>query len=377
LGVVDLSFQRAGTYWAAIRTEIAADWPLYAFAVGYFLFSIPLVGISPQLIVKSTVLWMVKNWILLPSLLGLVVGARIILAPKGRRRTAVAVIYGPHRMGRYVAGVLFLVSMVLFQSTFTQFKYSFSSLGAKFPNDVMQANIDRMIHFGVDPFHWLFALAKNDIVLHAVEALYNQVWFLVVFGVLFYIAISPQTRRLRVRYILCYMLTWAIVGNLFASIFNSAGPIFYHLVTGDGARFSEQLGFLGHTANESTSSLATAQMLWERRADGIVSVGSGISAFPSVHVAVSALQVFFAFEASKRLGFVALAFLGFVMFGSVYLGWHYAIDGYAAIVIVAGIYYGMRAIMLNKWRWLSRRRLSFDGPDFGDVETAKIPATRL
>jgi membrane-associated phospholipid phosphatase len=65
-------------------------------------------------------------------------------------------------------------------------------------------------------------------------------------------------------------------------------------------------------------------------------------------VSVVAMNVFFAFEINRKIGFIALAYALFVGFSSVYLAWHYAIDGIFGAMIVAAIYYTTRTVMKKK-----------------------------
>ncbi|TIT23435.1 MAG: hypothetical protein E5W86_17225, partial [Mesorhizobium sp.] len=61
-----------------------------------------------------------------------------------------------------------------------------------FPFDVAQANIDAFLHFGTDPWRWLYAVAENDSIRAAIEWNYNVFWFLLNFGALFFVATSPM-----------------------------------------------------------------------------------------------------------------------------------------------------------------------------------------
>jgi membrane protein implicated in regulation of membrane protease activity len=71
-----------------------------------------------------------------------------------------------------------------------------------------------------------------------------------------------------------------------------------------------------------------------------------------MHVAIAMLNALFIREILGRLAaFLAWSYLAFILFGSVYLGWHYAVDGYASIVLVAIIYWAGRRIS----RYLSAR----------------------
>ena len=63
-------------------------------------------------------------------------------------------------------------------------------------------------------------------------------------------------------------------------------------------------------------------------------VHNGISAFPSVHVGLIAMNALFVAERSRMLGRVAWLYVVLIVASSVYLGWHYAIDGYVSILVV-------------------------------------------
>ena len=85
--------------------------------------------------------------------------------------------------------------------------------------------------------------------------------------------------------------------------------------------------------------------LYERGQPGL---GGGISAFPSVHVALITMNALFLASYSRVLGVLALAYVGFVLASSVYLGWHYAIDGYASIISVTLAYHLSRKLFNRK-----------------------------
>jgi hypothetical protein len=352
-----MRLQTARAYWRSVNAEMAADAPIYGLIAVYSLAVAVVTGFSLTLVTTTVTVWLVKNWLLLPALLLMLVSLRIGLNQRVRKGTALRIVFGPRRMGRFLAGVALLTVAGVFHGMFTTAKQALSRVDLGFPNDVLQAEIDRVLHFGVDPFHLLYAAAKNEIVLRMVESIYNDLWFLVVFTVLFLVAISPSARAVRLRYVACYFLTWALVGTLFAAIFRSAGPVFYELATGDGQRFAEIVNFLSLNTDHGTSTMGRVEYLEAVRASGDLSLAGGISAFPSVHVGVTALNAFFAFEVSKRLGYIATGFLGFVLLASVYLGWHYAIDGYAAIVIAGAIYYGMRKATAVRWKLGTARRV--------------------
>ncbi|MBW2186739.1 MAG: phosphatase PAP2 family protein [Deltaproteobacteria bacterium] len=53
---------------------------------------------------------------------------------------------------------------------------------------------------------------------------------------------------------------------------------------------------------------------------------------PSMHVATSTLFALLGWRSNRALGIILTIFLVIIMIGSIHLGWHYAIDGYVAII---------------------------------------------
>ena len=118
----------------------------------------------------------------------------------------------------------------------------------------------------------------------------------------------------------------------------SAGPIFY-----------ERLGFGDRFADLPSRPWATitADYLWANYMDNGSRVGAGISAFPSLHVAGAAWVAAVVSSFSRKLAPVAWAYFTVILMGSVFLGWHYALDGIAGLVIALIMY---RLVSLNAKR---------------------------
>ena len=93
--------------------------------------------------------------------------------------------------------------------------------------------------------------------------------------------------------------------------------------------------------------LRIQQFLWDSFTSGELVTGAGISAMPSMHVVTSLLIALVCWRISRPLGVAMVIFLVVILIGSVHLGYHYAIDGYAAIVITLAIWSGVG--------WLVRR----------------------
>ena len=117
------------------------------------------------------------------------------------------------------------------------------------------------------------------------------------------------------RHIISFMLVW-FIGMVFAYLFSSMGPIF----TG---RFDATVA--------PPTVRKTAEFLWANYQSGGALIGGGISAFPSIHVAIA---TWFALVLRDRgLSLMGAIYLIGVFVCSVILGWHYVIDGAAGVAI--------------------------------------------
>lgn len=236
---------------------------------------------------------------------------------------------GPDRLARMVAGIVLMLAMSLFFDTFTTIKNLLPVMHGGFPYDRMQADLDAFLHLGRDPWRLLQPLLGYHAVRVLLEFNYDRLWFLACYGALFIVATSPAARGVRVRYVMGFMMVWIVAGNLLAGLFLSAGPAFYGDVTGDTARFADQLAFLRQGLDSATSAAFYQSYLWTLHGQGQSGFASGISAFPSVHVALVAFNAFFLTKLSRRWAVPAFLYVSLIGISSVYLGWHYAIDGYA------------------------------------------------
>ena len=282
--------------------------------------------------------WTFLNCLILPTFAILIDFLVIVRRFDSRRRLAARRIFSTSRLAYSFSGLCLLMALMIFQGTFTSVKNGMPIWQGGFPFDVAQANIDAFLHFGTDPWRWLYAVAENDLVRAVVEWNYNVFWFLLNFGALFFVATSPMAASVRTRYLACFMAVWIIVGNVLAALFLSAGPAFYGAVTGDAARFGEQLAFLAHGAVSRNSAVTYQQYLWSLHEARQAGFASGISAFPSVHVGLAMLNALFLREYDRRLGALAFLYVAFVAVSSVYLAWHYAIDGYVSAAVTLVVY---------------------------------------
>ena len=116
--------------------------------------------------------------------------------------------------------------------------------------------------------------------------------------------------------LLAFFLTVGLLGVFGQYLLPSGGPIFWERL-GFGDRFA--------AIEIPNRTLGAADKLWAAYQGHAISFASGISAFPSIHVATTA---WIAITMRHWLGY---AYLAVIFFGSIILGWHYALDGVAGI----------------------------------------------
>ena len=203
-------------------------------------------------------------------------------------------------------------------SLFLPLKYAIPS-EVPFWLDLPLAEAERSL-FGSDPWRLLDRLFGSALV--PVDRLYG-LWLPVQSLGLFLVMVQPPSSA-KSRALIAYSLAWFVLGVVAAVLFSSAGPLFFDRLFG-GDRFA----LLGHTLAERGAwvVLAESGAMWNSLASARPGLVAGISAFPSLHVAIS-LWLFLAARAlAPRAAPFAAAYFLFMWVASVQLGWHYVADG--------------------------------------------------
>ena len=236
---------------------------------------------------------------------------------------------------RIANGVNGLAAMLVFMSGFAVLKGSIAVL-APFSWDQTLAQVSKMLHFGHAPYEWLWWVVESPLAVHLLNLCYNF-WFAVLVATVFSSVAAARDSLLRHQFLLSFMLVWLIGGFFFALAFSSAGPCYYARL-GLGDLYQPLMDAL-QSANQQYPiwALSTQERLWSGYA-GSPSGSMGISAFPSIHVATSVLFALYATRLSTSLGIVMWIFAAIIMLGSVLLGWHYGVDGYAGALISIAIW---------------------------------------
>jgi hypothetical protein len=199
--------------------------------------------------------------------------------------------------------------------------------------DPWLADWDEFLHGGA-PWRLLHALPHRQ-TSAIVDFFYSIVWFGQWFGILLLVAMWDG--RERKHYLWTLALTTLLVGTVMALAFSSVGPIFYDRFYG-GDRFAGLVSVL-EADGGPRSVQRFAPYLLASYQDDAAAFGTGISAMPSMHVAIATLNALFLGSRHRILGVAGWIFVAIIQFGSVYTGWHYAIDGYVSIVTVSAIWW--------------------------------------
>ncbi len=253
-------------------------------------------------------------WLVMAVAVGLAAVARPVL-PRGWRV--------PERLA--VAAPVLLVAPAFF-SAFTSLKSGITRLHP-YTWDAAIAGWDRAI-FGQDAWRVLQPLLGHPPVTFALSLLYSA-WHPAMIAVFGGLTLSLGRPGLRTQALFAMLACWALLGTWGAIALASVGPCFIgplHLAGVDG--FAPQAAYL-RAANQQLPiwEFAEQSRLLAAAASGKPVLGSGISAMPSMHVAVAMLMMLVGWRFGRTAGIVASVYLAIVVIASIHLGWHYAMDG--------------------------------------------------
>jgi hypothetical protein len=241
-------------------------------------------------------------------------------------------------IGTFICGVFFL--------TFTMVKSSMT-FAVPFYADPALAGMDRWLHFGTDPWR-IVHFAAPWVNADAAARIYAGLWFV---PAMYFPALlrlfDEDEARIR-RFVVLFAFAWIVLGNVVAIMVMSEGPVFYDRVNG-GSQFAAMTAELARSGVLSSVAGQTQEFLWDMHVTENPTAGAGISAFPSVHVAMVTVIAAYVSERVPVLFIPSMLAVALYQVLSVYLGWHYAVDGYASIIAVVALH-----------RWLRRRGFDLD-----------------
>ena len=219
-------------------------------------------------------------------------------------------------------------------------------------NDLYFWDLDRKLHFGIQPN--IFAMefiGQNQNAAVLLDWLYIK-YFDYKLIVSFFFLTELTGRKLSDSYFFAYSLLW-FLGGLAYLVMPADGPC-YAVLTPYSIDMSPQkrahiIPFplvtelpQKYIDNYVEAKIPTAKFyqlrLWEDRqkflqGHQLPGVFYGISAMPSLHVAAVTFIAVFLFQTSSLMGAIGVLYAIITFIGSIFLQWHYAIDGYIGCLL--------------------------------------------
>jgi PAP2 superfamily len=212
-----------------------------------------------------------------------------------------------------------------------------------FPFDPGLAWFENKLLLGHDAWEVTHALFGTVAMTKLFDAAY-AIWLPLMFLFPAVIVMAIHDVRLRARLMGCWLTAWVLIASVAAWVFGSAGPCYYNALIGPHQGFAtlqKELAALNVAAQSQGHTIAAVDfqqmLLRQMQAGELVSAG-GISAMPSMHVAMATLFAIAAFRFVRPLGWIFSAYAITIWIGSIHLGWHYALDGVVGAAMMAGIW---------------------------------------
>ncbi|MGX7927860.1 phosphatase PAP2 family protein [Tsuneonella sp. HG094] len=284
------------------------------------------------------------GWLLLPLLIIGLVTLKITLR-RSERPTRLLLRWIRLRSDWLIRGFLIISAYPTMGKAFTIIKSAIPNM-VGFWADPMLVEWDRAL-LGADAWivaHQLFSIP----VLIAIDRVYF-LWF-TYFALLTGVFSFTRDIRFQARSALTFFLCWILLGNFTAYALPSVGPIFYDQVH-HSDHFRGLTDMLGQVHRDpGLVAMHTVDFLLTKV--GKPKLGMGISAMPSMHVSIAWLGILMAthYRGKVWLKVFTLAFTTATVIGSVYLGWHYLVDGVVSIIGTTAIWFFARWFVDRTYR---------------------------
>lgn len=231
----------------------------------------------------------------------------------------------------FLRGLLILLFLVPANRSFTAIKVAIPTLNPYYADDTL-SKIDNFIFLGSDP--WIITHAFIGPVGTMILDFLYVIWFPIM-GLLLAWTTFSRDPAFQLRASFVHLSIWVLLGSAMAVAMSSVGPCYLHPLMDDG-RFLPLMDILN---DQSLVALQNQNYLLSNYGKEII--GSGISAMPSLHVALSVFLYLLCREAFGRSNWVsrlALVYAILMWVGSVHLAWHYAVDGIVSAICVVALW---------------------------------------
>jgi hypothetical protein len=188
--------------------------------------------------------------------------------------------------------------------------------------------IETALHFGVNPGRLLQGLFPYPALWRFLDGYYGLFILTVMAGIAWFGA--ALTARERARFAAGFTFLW-ISGAWFYYATPSLGPCY--VLKDDYTDVRAAMPSQSATMDLLFAHYGRIRSLHRHPEGADISPFLGVAAMPSLHVGAQAFFMFFARRRSRTLFVLLAALTGLTFFASVVSGWHYAIDGYAAVAL--------------------------------------------
>lgn len=195
--------------------------------------------------------------------------------------------------------------------------------------------LDAWMHFGVDPAVWATEFAARNGLVPFLDTMY-LVFFPVQLLVPLLFLFSTRLRPLRGTFFAAYCLLW-MVGSAIYILWPALGPVYYRpmrFLTMELAPFAEHLQW---TLIQDYARFRAGPEYYA------VKLYYGVAALPSLHVGMFTLFSLATWR-WRGVSLVLWVLTAITFAGSLALGWHYAVDGYAGALMAWGTWRLGRAL---------------------------------
>ncbi len=316
-------------FWAQLRPELKKTAATPVFSIVTFLFTLYSLVAFALLHARGVDFTLFAYAGILVQPIGIVIFAALYL---GWPRTVKDKLARFYNRDFIFSGLLLVVITLLFQSVYLSFKTSFTDF-VPFHADEWLMEADRALHFGKIPWQLIAPVFSNAAAVYVIDFLYTF-WLLLNLFIVLQQAFASKTPELRATFFLSYYLVWIVLGTMIALAASSAGPCYFQYESSLPNPYDGQMAFLNGLHQKSELSALSFQVtLWDNHAKGLGGIINGISAFPSIHVAMAVIFALIGRHYGRLVRWGGYVYLAVILIGSVVLNWHYAVDGYASILL--------------------------------------------
>jgi hypothetical protein len=277
--------------------------------------------------------------VLAPVLFGGILIRALLAARRGWRRGAARLraLLKPRSL---IDLTRFLVAIALTSYVYSWLKLALPLLRPEVLYDRGLFRLETALHFGVNPGRFLQGLFPYPALWRALDHYYGTFILTVMAGLAWFAA--TLSIRDRARFAAGFTLLW-VAGSWFYLAVPSLGPCY--VLKDDYAEVHASM-----PSQTAAMGLLFAHYglvrAFHRRPEGTdLSPYLGVAAMPSLHVGAQAFLMLFARGRSRTLFLLYAALTVVTFFTAVVSGWHYAIDGYAALLLAwAAFAAGMRSV---------------------------------